>query len=85
MGTSVSTIREETITADRETRLEIEKRLKLLEKMVHSQLEEEYLSVVASGWKDSEIHTAMVVDVLKKVNIIMSSRCTEKVEDVILQ
>ena len=51
--------------------------------MVHSQLEEEYLSVVASGWKDSEIHTGMVVDVLKKVHIIMSSRCTEKVEDVI--
>ena len=83
MGTSISTIREDTITADRKTRLEIEERLKLLEKMVHSQLEEEYLSVVASGWSDNGIHTGMVVDVLKKVNIVMSSRCTEKVEDVI--
>ena len=83
MGTSISTIREDTIAADRETRLEIEERLKLLEKMVHSQLEEEYLSVVASGLSDSRIHAGMVVDVLKKVNIVMSSRCTEKVEDVI--
>ena len=40
--------------------------------MVHSQLEEVYLSVVASGWKDSEIQTGMVVDVLKKVSIVMS-------------
>ena len=80
MGTSISTIREDTITADRETRLEIEERLKLLEKMVRSQLEEEYLSVVA---EDSGIHTGMVVDVLKKVNIVMSSRCTDKVEDII--
>lgn len=74
MGIALSTIREDTRRADRETRLEVEERLKLLEKMVHSRLEKQQLLMVAEGSGDQElICTGMVVDVLKKVNIVMSS------------
>ena len=78
MGSALSTVREDTRRADRETRLEMEERLKLLEKMVHSHLENQQIHIVVGSSGDQEpICTGMVVDVFKKVNIVMSSRSKE--------
>lgn len=87
MGNSISTVREDAKSADRETRLEIEERLKILEKAVGSHLDCEQLSIVAEDRGDKEICTGMVVDVLRKVNVVMSLTSKEIgpliVEDVI--
>lgn len=87
MGNSISTVREDAKSADRETRLEIEERLKILEKAVRSHLDCEQLSIVAEDRGDKEICTGMVVDVLRKVNVVMSLTSKEIgpliVEDVI--
>ena len=87
MGNSISTAREDAQSADRETRLEIEERLKILEKAVRSHLDNEKLSIVAGDRGDKEICTGMVVDVLRKVHVVMSLTSREIgpliVEDVI--
>lgn len=87
MGNSISTVREDAKSADRETRLEIEERLNILEKAVRSHLDCEQLSIVAEDRGDKEICTGMVVDVLRKVNVVMSLTSKEIgpliVEDVI--
>ena len=87
MGNSISTAREDAQSADRETRLEIEERLKILEKAVRSHLDNEKLSIVAGDRGDKEIRTGMVVDVLREVHVVMSLTSREIgpliVEDVI--
>lgn len=71
MGTSISKIRVDNKNAKTSRTLEVEERLNILERVVHGQLKQEHIKMVASGRNDQNIQTGMVVDVFQQVNIIL--------------
>ena len=71
MGASISQIRENAQNLETHKRIEVEQQLNILEKIVDSKLEKEKLHIFLAGKNGPIIHTGMVVDVLKFVNIII--------------
>ena len=83
MGTSISALREQAKKADRETRLEMEERLQILEKMVHGQLDKQQKHIIAGERGDQEIYSGTVVEEIKQVQIVMQEKASQDLEDAV--
>lgn len=83
MGSSISALREEAKKADRNTRMEMEERLQILEKMVHGQLDKQQKHIIAGERGDQEIYSGTVVEEIKQVQIVMQEKASQDLEDAV--
>ena len=83
MGTAISKVRDEAKKADRETRLEMEERLQIMEKMVNGQLDNQQKHIIAGERGNQEIYSGTVVEEFKLVNIVMEEKASQDLEEAV--
>ena len=82
MGNPISSLREQVNQAEAE-KVKQQERLNVLEKMVENHLESAKTSIVNGERGDQEIHTGTIVEFNKQVNIKLSSKPSDDLEDAI--
>ena len=74
MGTPISKVRAEVKAADALAKQQMEERLNILEKMLHSRLENEMSKILSGQRGDQEIHAGTIVELHKKAYITESEQ-----------
>ena len=82
MGNPISSLREQVNQAEAE-KVKQQERLNVLEKMVENHLESAKASIVNGERGDQEIHTGTIVEFNKQVNIKLSNKQSDDLEDAI--
>ena len=82
MGNPISSLREQVDQAEEE-KVKQQERLNVLEKMVENHLEGAKASILNGERGDQEIHTGTVVEFSKQVNIKLSSKPSDDLENAI--
>ena len=82
MGNPISSLREQVNQAEAE-KVKQQERLNVLEKMVENHLEGAKASILNGERGDQEIHTGTIVEFNKQVNIKLSSKPSDDLEDAI--
>ena len=83
MGANVSDVRKNTREDDIESRTKFEQRLQILEKMVSGRLENQQSSIISGERGNQEIHSGTVVEVHRQVNIVISEKGDQDLEEAI--
>ena len=83
MGNPISKVRAEAKAADEKTKLEMQQRLNILEKMLHGRLENEMSTLLNGERGDQEIHAGVIVELHKMAYITESQKESQQLHDAI--
>lgn len=83
MGAPISKLRKEAREANEQERQRMEERLQILEKMVTSRLQVQKSHIIAGERGDQEIHSGTIVQEFQQVNIALSSKPSQNLEEAI--
>jgi hypothetical protein len=83
MGNPITKVRNEAEAADQVEKQKMQEQMDILEKMIHGKLDNEKTKIIMGERNDQEIHSGVIVQMHRQINITESDKESQEISDAI--